>query len=332
MKSCLSWLVRAFCAGCLAFVLLNVLCFGFSKQSAHIENETGATDYIWIPNSFFIKSTEGYSWGHFDENGFHNAYSPKSETVDYLLIGSSQMEAVNVSENESTAYLLNEALHSGNGAAGYLYNIGTSGHFFDICVDNLHNAMSVYTPQKAVILETMKLSFSSDSVNKAITHTRAHIPSYDSGLIFELQNLPYLKLVYQQYKALHEGAENDDLPAATEPVSVSDSALLLAEIARCTMGKNALILFYPTMTLAEDGTLIPSVSQSERLDFHALCAQYGITFVDMTDTILQAYEQEHILPYGFANTHVGRGHLNQYGHRMIAEKLYDVLCELEAAA
>ena len=333
VKSVFSWLVKAFCAGCVAFFLLNFLCFGFSKLDAHITNPTGATDYVWTANSFFIQSGEGFSHGRFDENGFHNAFAPKSESIDYLLIGSSQMEAVNVGEKESTAYLLNEKLNLDNYSCegGYLYNIGTSGHNFVCCVDNLHNAMAVYSPKKAVIIETMQLGFSEAEINAAVTHTRTRIPSYDGGLFFQLQKLPYLKLLYHQYKGLNRGA-GDDISAATAEPNVQDTSLLLEEIVRCTEGKNALILFFPTMKLEENGTLSPSVSAQERATFASLCAQYGITFVDMTDTFLQAYEEEHILPYGFANTHVGQGHLNKNGHRMIAEKLYETICELEGVA
>ena len=44
-------------------------------------------------------------------------------------------------------------------------------------------------------------------------------------------------------------------------------------------------------------------------------------FVDLTDDFKGLYEQQHELPYGFANTQVGKGHMNQYGYRVLAERL-----------
>ncbi len=40
---------------------------------------------------------------------------------------------------------------------------------------------------------------------------------------------------------------------------------------------------------------------------------------------LREYEENHLLPYGFANSAVGKGHLNRYGHAMIADELYKLM-------
>ena len=49
----------------------------------------------------------------------------------------------------------------------------------------------------------------------------------------------------------------------------------------------------------------------------------------MSERFLQAYEAEHILPHGFANTAMGQGHLNADGQRLVAEALYDAILEAE---
>ena len=50
----------------------------------------------------------------------------------------------------------------------------------------------------------------------------------------------------------------------------------------------------------------------------------------MTDSFRDLYATEHHLAHGFINTAVGSGHLNKYGHRVIAEKLAEVIQGLEA--
>ena len=59
--------------------------------------------------------------------------------------------------------------------------------------------------------------------------------------------------------------------------------------------------------------------------FATYCEQSGVYFVDMSKTFFVEYIENHILPYGFSNTSVGTGHLNKHGHRMIAEKLYEII-------
>ena len=63
--------------------------------------------------------------------------------------------------------------------------------------------------------------------------------------------------------------------------------------------------------------------------FSEACEAAGVLFVDMSERFLQAYEAEHILPHGFANTAMGQGHLNADGHRLVAEALYDAIVEAE---
>ena len=62
-----------------------------------------------------------------------------------------------------------------------------------------------------------------------------------------------------------------------------------------------------------------------RACFARMCADEGIIFVDMTDDFVSLYEEQHILAHGFVNTGVGVGHLNRYGHEMIAKRLAQII-------
>ena len=42
----------------------------------------------------------------------------------------------------------------------------------------------------------------------------------------------------------------------------------------------------------------------------------------MSDRFLKEFNEGYILPYGFVNSTVGSGHLNRYGHAMIADEIY----------
>ena len=47
----------------------------------------------------------------------------------------------------------------------------------------------------------------------------------------------------------------------------------------------------------------------------------GIDFIDTGDAFLEHYNKYHELPYGFANTTPGNGHLNEVGHKIMDKKV-----------
>lgn len=91
-----------------------------------------------------------------------------------------------------------------------------------------------------------------------------------------------------------------------------------------------LIIFYhPKETLGIDGTVSYETDLELLRIFQDVCEENGILFVDMTSDFKMLYAKQHVLTHGFSNTAVGTGHLNQYGHQIIAEKLSLVIMEQE---
>lgn len=90
-----------------------------------------------------------------------------------------------------------------------------------------------------------------------------------------------------------------------------------------------LIVYHPQKTyIKNDGTL--EFKKSETLDiFEELCRQNDIGFVDITDRYVEHYEECHELPYGFANTTPGDGHMNAIGHRIVADAIINYFEEVE---
>ena len=60
-----------------------------------------------------------------------------------------------------------------------------------------------------------------------------------------------------------------------------------------------------------------------------VCRKNGICFVDVASRFQKEYAEKHLLPYGFANTSVGNGHMNKYGHMMFAEEIYALIQSIE---
>ena len=64
----------------------------------------------------------------------------------------------------------------------------------------------------------------------------------------------------------------------------------------------------------------------ERKLYQRLCAENGVVFLDLTEkNIAAALDGQ--LPFGFANTTPGTGHINRLGLRIFAEGVYEQLAK-----
>lgn len=323
--------IAAFCgrvilSGALALALLTAFCCLYSNPPVHFPDPDGATDYRWEPNTFYSQATEGFSWGYTNNEGYYNPndYHP-GDRVDVLIMGSSHMEAGNVAPEESTASVLASKLDGKT-----VYNIGTSGHRFLICADNLAKAVEKYAPSTAVVIETETMSFSDDTIRQVLDGTLADIPSYNSGIIGILQREPFLRQLYHQwqsYQAKNAGAADDSEAQTGE----NDERLLdelMKKIQADAAGVRVIVFYHPSVEVGADGAMTVLNEEERAEQFRRLCEENGIYFLDMSERFLREYAENYTLPYGFSNTSVGSGHLNKYGHAMIADELYKLLSEV----
>ena len=86
-----------------------------------------------------------------------------------------------------------------------------------------------------------------------------------------------------------------------------------------------IIFYHPTTGYDEHGNLVLDTDERYLKLFKDACENNGITFVDMSEPFTRLYEEEHILAHGFSYSAVGVGHLNEYGHEVIAKELADII-------
>lgn len=323
-------------AGCFALIILNLLTCVYRGGLPAIADETMATHARGVPNTYFSKITEGICIGVYDQNGFNNAYPAKSD-VDYLCLGSSHMEAMQVMPNRNMVYDLNELLDA-NERNEYAYNIGVWAERLPECINRLGYAIEAYHPQKAIIIETAILDFSQEEVDGALGQTEEGglRYSFSGGIMGFVRKLPYVRLAYIQLEALvsRKAAEPND---ATE-VDVGPSFDRVAYTRRMTPllqkavenagGLPVIILYHPGVTIRPDGAMDTNGDQAMIRQFQQICEDNGLFFLDMSDRFAREYKENYTVPYGFANTSAGNGHLNNYGHAMIADELYQLISEV----
>lgn len=312
----------------LSSIILSIIAFAFSYSGVHIRNESGATDCSAEPNQWMANTMEGYAFFHLNEQGLNNSFDLDGENVDILMMGSSHMYALQVPQDKNTAALLNKMMPD-----KLTYNIGYNGHTLYYCVDNLDSAIKTYQPGEYVIIETMDIDMDIDLMQQVLDGTRSKQMVYHGGSFYMEKYLPGMNLIWQNVGLWRNMSVSSESEAENECkvykqsdyVERLDAFLLYAEERTRGSECNLMILYHPNISLRDDGTLNFD-TDPEKLDvFRSLCEKNEIVFVDMTPVFERAYLEDHILPNGFSNTAVGVGHLNAYGHEMIAETIAEVI-------
>ena len=340
-KRTFRWFLKVVFSGMLALVVLHVFCLFYYNLPIHFSGEEGATDYIWESNFSYSNLTEGYGRGKTNNEGYVNPfdYADGMET-DILLMGSSHMEAFQLKMDESAAAQLRR-LCPGNS----VYNLGTSGHDFLVCANNLSSAVKKYQPKKFVVVETAAIHFSEEAIGAVLEGTAQRIPSYSDGLLGMLQRNKYFCLLYKQLLArpvLINPPANPFADKAAEVVKqepkkqadleISESMYALLQKMKKDVevsGAELIIVYHPFLSVRPDASAAASVNRVQAQLFSEACQELGIRYLNMADRFLEEYEKNHVLPHGFFNSSVGNGHLNRYGHAMIAEELCSIISEVE---
>jgi hypothetical protein len=318
-------LLKIMGAGVAAFAALNLFCLIYDRLPVHITSKTGATDYVWEKHFYYSTMTEGFGYGRMNNEGFNNLADYHSgDAVEVLLMGSSHTEAVQIPQEKTNAALLNKHF----GGKKHLYNIGISGHDFIHISNNLETAVRCYGPKEYVVIETGSIQFNIHSLEDIINGRVQRIPSYDSPVMFYLQKLPYLRRLYHQLKGVKGQIEKEeaslvpDLDMSEEYREILSTVVQRLYAICAASGVKPLIFYHPHLRLNKDGSASPETDAAYLAAFRAACEANNVAFLDMTAAFLETYQNERVLPYGFANTACGAGHLNKHGHRLIARELY----------
>lgn len=320
--------IKAIIAAIIAFIILNLVCVFYYNLPVHSESETGATDYVWQSSKFYSRGTEGFAWGKTDENGFNNLYTLEQGDIDVLMMGSSHMEAFNVAQDKNAAYVLNEKFRDAN-IDFNVYNIGISGHTLARCLNNAENAVDEFKPNKYVIIETSSVRPDAEHIKAALENNLKPIESNNNGIIGKLQKLPLLRRLYAQTKSAF-GDENEKDNSADVDEAFEK---LLSRVNKKMQdsGIRLIIVYNCAVEIDEKGEALPQEDIESIQKFEKACERNNVIFVNMHRAFCDYYNDTNKLPRGFSNSRVGKGHLNQYGHEILADELFKVICSQESS-
>lgn len=314
LKKAAHYILKLSAAAIISLAILSSICYFYYNVPVHFTNNEEYTDYVWESNKFYSRGIEGFSSGKTNNEGLNNTADYNGQNVDILMIGSSQFEGFNVKQNENMASLLNNSL----GDSCFVYNIGVSGHEFLRCTQNFENAMEKYKPSQYVILEVSDLFLKSKNIDEALNNNIQKLNSSSNRLLITLEKMPLLRHFYNQLdNAVRKGNDNTAAPLEYNEDISQPLEFLLSNMADTAEKYNTkIVLLYHNSDFDENMQL------SEQKDLWInVCDKCGIKFIDMTDDFKAAADDDKYV-YGFINTLPNSGHLNKYGHALIAQRIY----------
>ena len=331
--------LKVIAAGIVSIIILCALLCFYSITPVHEDNPRGNTDYVWPSNSMWVKLTEGIAFGRFDADGYNN--KKVIDDPDIIVLGSSHFEATEVMQNENAPYLLAQKL---NGRYT-VYNMAISGHdFYRVCGYIQSNLELYDTIPKVLIIETFTVKLSPERVDAALSSSVDRQSSYSKGIIGLLQRIPFFRSVYHQ---MEEGLLQLFVPGlnkavADDPEAIETEKEKEISVDKATYeklfsyfkdleekyGTQIIIIYHPTEELMADGSVYFNRNVYPRV-FKQCADKYEISFIDMTDRFERMYYEDHHVAHGFCTGKLAYGHLNKYGHAVMAEELYNEIINLE---
>ena len=311
------------------FFVVNALCFGYERQPGWLDTPEGPAASVWRPGAVIVHGTEGYGISKVDENGFLNSDGTLAERY-VLMMGASHTQGKEVSPGQRYSTLVNDYF---SGGSGFLtaYSIASDGHFLPSQIRHFRAAVEAFPNAGAI---TIEIGSTDDSPQEL--HDARKQPVYDPGnggfnnlspvsrlKLAAKEGLPLLTLLKKNVQTLRAQAAEDS-EGRYDYETELDAALALI---RAEFDGPIAFVYHPTTSLASDGTLQLGYSDTWEA-FCRLCEKHGIDVIDTGSRFQKLYETEGQLPYGFANTTPGEGHLNALGHRILAEEIIAYLEEL----
>ena len=330
-----AWCGKALRGGIIAFIVLSLFCLFYSHFPSSQPNPYGTTDFTMESNHFYISYSEGFGYGKTNNEGFIQTLNyAAGMPIDVLVMGSSHVLGYHVPQKKTITAQLSEMMPEST-----VYSIGMSNHTFLTCCSNLEAALKRYKPAKAVVIETSQVDFSVEQIREVIQGTFPEIVKNYNGVRKFFSKIDLLKLSYDKLNdfltlSKQNTEENYIVPndnlMDTEHYLENLDSLFNTMQTHCEEWETNLIIFYhPYLDIDEEGKLIFATDTQKIQMFQECCERHEIIFVDLTESFLEMYNDEHKLPYGFYNTQAGKGHLNINGCKLVAEELFDAVKTLD---
>ncbi len=333
-------LIKCIIALIFSFIFVNAICMFYYHVPYWIDRDGNATSAIWRPGAYVLQAKEGFGYSTIDDNGYVNEQKPLAN--DYVLVmGSSHTQGKEVFLGNRYSDILND-MCGGENQLVY-YNLGADGHYFLDELRGFNAAIQEFPDSSAVILEMQDNYYTGDRYRDAIDGSRIFDVAQTGKILsdnmddiarfkaFIKENLPLVSLakkVSGDFQVNLDGAFGINKNADEEPARISEERYdVYSEVSaylKSSYDGDIIIMYHPTVEISEKGDLVLNYPD----DYDSMIRAFedsGIIFIDTGSEFEKMYVEQHVLPYGFDNTEIGKGHLNKYGHLAVANAIYNTL-------
>ena len=316
----------------IGFLIVNTLCFAYERQVGWIETPTGTSRAVRAPRKYLVHGTEGYGITKIDKFGYAN---PEKELNDsyVLMMGASHSVGKEVNTNKKYSVLVNDAIATDENKLS-TYNIACDGHMFAAIVRHFETALLEFPNAETVTIEISNTDISIEELNWATepfdveeilnAEQRFDALTLSSKLKNALKEyFPLISLISNKIDTAKQVNQTNSeyLFDSDKYYAAVNNAMALI---RSKFHGDILIIYHPGPRISSNGEV--SFPRCQTLEyFKSACFENEIDFIDMGETYEEHYEQSKQLPYGFSNTAPGDGHLNETGHRLIANAIIKYL-------
>ena len=333
MKKAFTFLLKFCISATLAVVILSLWCLVYYNPAVTIPQPDNYTNNRYQPNSWWVNMTEGYGWGRIDNIGYSNRadYDPSLKTITF--IGSSQIQAIQVPQDKNMVSLTQELLQGDQDPNNdfQCLNLGVSGHFFNITASNYEYFVEHFDNVDYVIMEISSLDYSAAELDEILAGDYHSSVGERSVLYRTMQKIPYLRLLAKQWQDVSKNNTSTkltDTPLSNENRYEKLDAIIqkLANLSN-EHGIKLIILYHQPFSVNPDETI--SFDKDTEMEGYLFksCEANNIPIINMNQPMIDQYQKCHEFSYGFSNTYFGWGHLNETGHALIAQNIYNEIAQ-----
>ncbi len=328
IKDFLSWLIAIL----IAFIIINIICFCYERPPGWRDTPNGASEAVRNPYSLLIHGTEGYAITRVDKNGYLNPDKPLSDKY-ILMLGASHTQGKEISPNKKYSVLVNDLYY--NDSELHTYNISCDGSFLPSQLKHFKAALEAFPDAELVTIEIPGTDYSVNDISSSMDQ-----PDYnpeDSAIWFDhmsftekiknmlKENVPMLSKIKKNYLGIKQSRQPSE-KRQIDPDEYKNAIDKSLSLIKSECDVPIVFVYHPETIINPDGTLSLKYSETWEI-FKTACQKNEIDIIDCGDVFLEYYEKSKELPYGFSNSTPGTGHLNELGHKIIADKIIEYLEE-----
>lgn len=317
----------------LAFLVVNSVLFVYKRTVSWIDTPNGVCLGLRKPHSTLILGTEGYGITKIDSYGFTNQDFPLADEY-ILMMGASHTQGKEINSSCRYATIVNNALTDNRELRAF--SIACDGNFLPSIIKHFKSAIENYPDSKCITIEISGTDYSVEELKKSVIQTE-RVDTRSASELFASQSMsdrvknlikediPLVSMVKSHIETSRRANT-----AGGYSVNAEEYRAVITEclsLIRCQYDGPIVFVYHPVTEIQNDGSI--KIVRSQTLDiFREACENTGIDFIDTGDAFLKYFNEYYELPYGFANTTPGSGHLNEVGHKIMADTIIDYLEEV----